>query len=77
MRLEDLYKAIDARPFQPFRLELVSGTLVEVAHPENIFVLPNRSQVHNIHVYRDEPYHVSMIFPEGLVALHFLAPEVY
>lgn len=75
MRLEDLYAAIDARPFQPFRIELISGAQVDVLHPENIFVLPSRSQVHNIQVYRDAPYHLSLIFPEGLVALRYPQPE--
>ena len=75
MRFDELYAAIDAKPFRPFRIELVSGGQVDVAHPENIFVLPTRQNVHNIQVYPDEPYAMSLIWPEGMVRLLYSAKE--
>ena len=75
MRLDDLFAAIDAKPFRPFRIELVSGTQVEVAHPENIFVLPARQRVHHVEVYQDVTYEMSLIWPEGIVGLFYPAPE--
>jgi len=75
VKLEDLFAAIDARPFRPFRIELVSGTQVEVAHPENIYVLPTRQKVHNIQVYQDGTYANSLIWPEGMVGLLYPEPE--
>jgi hypothetical protein len=75
VRFDELFAAIDAKPFRPFKIELVSGTQVEVAHPENIFVLPTRHNVHNIQVYQDEPYAMSLIWPEGMVRLLYPAKE--
>ena len=75
VRFEELFAAIDAKPFRPFRIELVSGAQVEVVHPENIFVLPTRQNVHNIQVYQDEPYAMSLIWPEGMVRLLYPTPE--
>ena len=73
MRYDELFAAIDAKPFRPFRIELISGTQVEVAHPENIAVFPTRQRVHHIEVWQGENYEMSLIWPEGLIGLHFPA----
>ena len=75
MRYDDLFAAIDAKPFRAFRIELVSGTQVEVSHPENIAVLPTRQRIHHIEVYQDQTYEMSLIWPEGMVGLLYPAPE--
>ena len=36
--LEELRKWIRAVPFQPFRIELSSGRILEVPHPDHILV---------------------------------------
>ena len=71
MDYSELFAAIDARPFKPFSLEIVSGRRIEVSHPENIMILPNRQRVHHIEVYRFEPWDMAIIWPEGLTALLF------
>src|SRR5262245_66607280 len=53
MRFDDLFAAIDAKPFRPFKIELVSGTKITVSHPDKIMVLPTRQRVHHIEVYQD------------------------
>jgi hypothetical protein len=75
VRFEDLFAAIDARPFRPFRIELVSGTQVDVSHAENIAVLPTRQRVHPIEVYQDQTYAMSLIWPEGMPGLFYPATE--
>jgi hypothetical protein len=74
MRFDDLFAAIDARPFRPFVIDLVSGTQVLVSHPENIFVLPARQKVHNIQVYQEKTWKKSLIWPEGFVGIHYPDP---
>jgi hypothetical protein len=65
--------AIDARPFRPFSLEIVSGRRIDVTHPDNIMILPNRQRVHHIEVYQMDPWDMAIIWPEGLAALLFPA----
>lgn len=68
MDLKPLFARIDARPFQPFTIELVSGRLIPVTHPDNIFVLPARQRVSHIEVFEGEDQ--AVIYPEGIAALH-------
>jgi len=75
MEYSELYAAIDAKPFRPFRIELVSGREVVVMHPENIAVLPTRQRVSHIEVYRFDPYDMSLLWPEGIVGLRFGAEQ--
>lgn len=74
-----LFAALDARPFRPFTLEIVSGRRIEVTHPDNIKVLPNRPRVHHIEVYQSEPWDMAILWPEGLAAILYpdekAAPE--
>ena len=71
MQLSDLFEAIDARPFKPFKIEIVSGRVVDVSHPDNIHIGPTRQRVISIMVYQLDPYHMSLIWPEGLAAIIF------
>lgn len=69
MNLNSLFGAIDAKPFHPFFIGLTSGEKISVAHPDNIYVLPTRSQVHHIEVYRPVTWEFVMIYPEALAGL--------
>jgi hypothetical protein len=69
MRFDDVFAAIDARPFRPFKIELVNGRMIDVSHPENIVVFPTRQRVHHFEVYQDGTYEMSLIWPEGFVGL--------
>ena len=71
MQLSDLFTAIDARPFRPFKIEFVSGRQIDVVHPENIHVGPSRQRVVSIVVYQSDPYDMAIIWPEGLAAILF------
>jgi hypothetical protein len=75
MEYSELFAAIDAKPFRPFSLEIVSGRRIEVTHPDNIMILPNRQRVHHIEVYQTDPWDMAIIWPEGLEALLFPGPE--
>lgn len=72
MDISSIFAALDARPFKPFDIELVSGTRVTVTHPENVFILPNRHKVDRIEIYRPESSdrRWTFIYPEGITALH-------
>jgi hypothetical protein len=75
MEYSALFAAIDTRPFRPFSLEIVSGRRIDVTHPDNIMVLPNRQRVHHIEVYQTDPWDMAIIWPEGLAALLFPGTE--
>ena len=66
-----LYAAIDAKPFRPFKIELVSGRQVDVGHPENVLILPDRNRVQLIEVYRSDPFDMVLIWPGGFAGLLF------
>ena len=75
MDLKTLFKSVDAVPFRPFSIELISGQRIEVSHPENIVILPTRQKVHHIEVYWFDPWDMAIIYPEGIVALLFNGKE--
>jgi hypothetical protein len=64
-----LFAAIDAKPFRPFSIEIVSGRTIPVSHPDDIAVLPTRAKVHHIEVYQTEPFDMAIIWPEGIAGL--------
>ncbi|HEX7898997.1 MAG TPA: hypothetical protein VF950_14635 [Planctomycetota bacterium] len=70
-----LFAAIDAKPFKPFKIELVSGRQVDVNHPENVLILPDRNRVQLIEVYWTEPFDMVLIWPGGFAGLLFPASE--
>ena len=41
MTLEQLKNAHDAKPFRPFTIHVVDGTLLEVPHPELLWRTPS------------------------------------
>ena len=71
VNLSELFIAIDAKPFKPFVIEIVSGRRIPVTHPDNIFVLPNRNTVSNIQVYGPDGHAQALIWPEGLAGIFF------
>ena len=71
MNLTLLFSALDTKPFRPFTLELVSGTPVDIDHPDNVFILPNRQTVHHIEVFGPGPTVRALIWPGGLVGLFY------
>ncbi len=72
MNLAPLFSAVDQKPFRPFAISLTSGERFEVTHPDNIFILPTRQQVHHIEIYKGggSP-EFTIIYPEVVAALHF------
>jgi hypothetical protein len=66
-----LFNAIDAKPFRPFSIELMSGNRIEIEHSDNIFILPNRQTVHHIQVFGLGPTYTALIWPEGIVGLYY------
>ena len=75
MEIKTLFEAVDAVPFRPFSIELISGRRIEVSHPENIVILPTRQKVRHIEVYHFDPWDMAMIYPEGVAALLFDGKE--
>ncbi len=75
MNLTALFNALDAKPFKPFRVELASGTRLDVEHPDNIFILPNRQSVHHIEVFGPGPTYQALIWPEAIVGLFYNGSE--
>lgn len=71
MNVSALFNAIDARPFRPFTIELMSGTRVGVDHPDSIFILPNRQSIHHIQVFGPGPTYTALIWPEALVGIFY------
>jgi hypothetical protein len=70
MDLTRLYELIDARPFRSFDMDLVNGRRVRVEHPDNVHFFPGRQRVKEILIYYPEPDSYSVVFPEGITALH-------
>ncbi len=64
-----LFAAIDAKPFRPFKIELVNGRQVDVRHPENVLILPDRNRVQLIEVYQSDPFDLVLIWQGGFVGL--------
>lgn len=75
MRLTSLFGALDAKPFRPFLISLSTGDKIEVKHPDNVFVLPSRSNVHHIEIYHPGTWEFAMIYPEAIGALLFNGKE--
>jgi hypothetical protein len=70
--LKRLFDSVDARPFKPFTVELLSGRQIQVTHPDNIFIIPNRQKVFVIEVYNpDTEWQLASFYPDGIAALLF------
>lgn len=69
MELGPLFEAVDAKPFRPFVIDIISGRQINVSHPDNILILPNRPNVRMIQVFRTDPWEWALIWPEGISGL--------
>jgi hypothetical protein len=49
-----IFKAIDRTPFESFTIELESGRLVKVTHPEQVIFIPNRMKIWMVTVVDEE-----------------------
>lgn len=67
--LEKFFELLDARPFRPFKVDLLNGKMVAIGHPDNVHLFPSRKIVREILVYYPQPDTYSVIFPEGINAL--------
>ena len=68
-----VYELLDARPFVPFEVDMQNGKRILVTHPENVTIFPNRLRVREILVYYPDRDDYSIIFPQGVTALHVAA----
>ena len=70
MEVTRVFHLLDAQPFVPFDVDLENGRRIEVSHPENVVIFPNRQKVREILVYYPERDDYSIIWPLGITALH-------
>jgi hypothetical protein len=70
MDLARIYKLLDSRPFIPFDVDMQNGERIHVGHPENVTIFPDRVRVREILVYYPDRDDYSIIFPQGITALH-------
>lgn len=75
MELSTLLAAIDERPFRPFKIQLTSGEVFHVSHPDNIFILPSRHRVVVIHIFDTPPWGEALLGPTALAAILYDAAE--
>ena len=75
MEFARFFLLLDARPFVPFDVDMENGTRIRVGHPENVMIFPDRARVREILVYYPERDDYSIIFPQGITALHVEARE--
>jgi hypothetical protein len=71
MRPDDLLEVLLQRPFRPFRLYLVDGTVYEIRHPDLVWVGRSVAQVGQTAV--GEP--ASMDRADRVALLHICRPE--
>jgi hypothetical protein len=70
MEIARIFELLDARPFVSFDVDMENGRRIHVDHPENVVVFPDRHRVREILVYYPERDDYSIIFPQGITALH-------
>ena len=70
MSPERFFELLDAQPFRRFQVDLENGRRIPVDHPENVHIFPARHRVKEILVYYPDTDRYSVIFPEGVTALH-------
>ncbi len=74
MDVSRVFELLDRRPFFPFEVDLENGHRIPVTHPENVVIFPDRARVREILVYYPEQDRRSIIWPEGIRALHVEGP---
>ena len=70
MDVSRVFELLDAQPFIPFEVGLENGRRIQVTHPENVVIFPDRPRVREILVYYPERDDYSIIWPRGISALH-------
>jgi hypothetical protein len=70
MDVRRVFELLDHRPFIPFEVDLENGRSIPVTHPENVVIFPDRARVREILVYYPEQDRYSIIWPDGITALH-------
>ena len=70
MDVARVFELLDAQPFVPFEVDLENGRRIQVSHPENVVIFPDRLRVREILVYYPERDDYSIIWPRGITALH-------
>lgn len=70
MDVSRVFELLDGRPFVPFAVDLENGKRIQVTHPENVVIFPNRTSVKEILVWYPERDGYSIIWPRGISALH-------
>ena len=65
-----VFQLLDQRPFVPFDVDLNNGRRIPVTHPENVVIFPYRERVREILVYYPDRDDYSIIWPNGISALH-------
>lgn len=70
-----IFELLDARPVVPFDVDMQNGKRIPVGHPENVVVFPYRARVREILVFYPVRDDYSIIFPQGVTALHLEARE--
>ena len=70
MDVSRVFELLDRRPFVPFEVDLENGRRIPVTHPENVVIFPDRARVREILVYYPERDDYSIIWPDGITALH-------
>jgi hypothetical protein len=56
MTYEEVFEYVDAEPFRPFRIQMVSGRTFDIRHPENIRVGENAVVVFEYHSENDRVF---------------------
>lgn len=70
MDVARVFQLLDRQPFTPFAVDLENGKRIQVTHPENVHIFPDRLRVKEILVYYPEHDGYSIIWPDGISALH-------
>ena len=70
MDVSRVFELLDGKPFVPFAVDLENGKRIQVTHPENVVIFPDRARVKEILVYYPERDGYSIIWPRGISALH-------
>jgi len=75
VNLQRFFELLDARPFRPFEIDLVSGRRIQVDHPENVIIVPGRHKVSHIEVYHPETESIDFTWANGIAGLRVLTSE--
>ena len=66
MRIEEIRKTVQARPFKTFEIYVDNGQKYLIAHPENLFITPH------LIITIDEQKQTIFITPEAISTIRFV-----